>query len=249
MIVQRGVSYPPVSLQAADEGLMKEISFADLGLLLIGMQNGDTIDNIGNLYRLSPIEPKPLSLLPLTSSIQTKRENAILEQKKQIKEIKNPKERAAAMQMLEQDQKRVFVGGIFEDRKVLYNPSPMNMFMGVFEETWKTLKALFTGYLSPKYMAGPVGIVGAMQYGWALGVKEALFWVAVISMNLGIVNLLPIPVLDGGHICFALYEAVTKRKIKSKTMERLIFPFVVLMILFFIYLTYQDILRVISRFF
>jgi regulator of sigma E protease len=151
--------------------------------------------------------------------------------------------------MLEQDQKRVFVGGIFEDRKVLYNPSPMNMFMGVFEETWKTLKALFTGYLSPKYMAGPVGIVGAMQYGWALGVKEALFWVAVISMNLGIVNLLPIPVLDGGHICFALYEAVTKRKIKSKTMERLIFPFVVLMILFFIYLTYQDILRVISRFF
>lgn len=249
IIVQRGGSYPAIDWKLADEGFTKGISFVDLEKLVLAAQNLEGLDNIGNLYRLQPVEPRPLSSLPLTSSIQAKRESALSEQKKQIEEIKNPKEKAAALQVLEQDQKRLFIGGIFEDRKVLYNPSPITLFSGVFEETWKTLRALFTGYLSPKYMAGPVGIVGAMQYGWALGTKEALFWVAVISVNLGLINLLPIPVLDGGHVCFALYEAVTKKRIKSKTMERMIFPFVVLMILFFIYLTYQDILRVISRFF
>jgi len=249
MIVQRGGSYPAINWKQADDAFTQGISFADLEKLILAVQDVSDLYNVGNLYRLQPIEPRPLSSLPLTSSIQTKRENALSEQRKQIEEIKNPKEKAAALRVFEQDQKRLFIGGIFEDRKVLYNPSPVTLFVGVFEETWKTLRALFTGYLSPKYMAGPIGIVGAMQYGWALGTKEALFWVAVISVNLGLINLLPIPVLDGGHVCFALYEAITRKRIKSKTMEKMIFPFVILMILFFIYLTYQDIVRIISRFF
>jgi regulator of sigma E protease len=132
---------------------------------------------------------------------------------------------------------------------VIYNPSPFKMFVGVFDETWRTLRALVTGYLSPKYMSGPVGIVQAIHYGWMLGIKEALFWIAVISLNLGIINLLPVPVLDGGHICFAVIESITKKPIKAKTMERLVIPFIVLLVLFFIYLTYQDILRLLSRFF
>jgi len=249
MIVERGDPYPPVAWEEADQDFTKGISFPDVQKLIFSIGTDKRVSSIGNLHLLAPIAPKPFSALPLSASVQSKRENALSEQKKQIEEIKNPKEKVAALRGLEEDQKRLLLGGIFEDRKVLYNPSPVTLFGGVFSETWKTIKALFTGYLSPKYMSGPVGIVGAMQYGWTLGLKEALFWIAVISVNLGIVNLLPVPVLDGGHICFALYEAVTKKPIKSKTMEKFVFPFVILIIIFFVYLTYQDIVRVVSRFF
>ena len=81
------------------------------------------------------------------------------------------------------------------------------------------------------------------------GFKEALFWLGFISLNLGIINLFPLPVLDGGHILFSIVEMITKKPIKAKTMERLILPFIVLLILFFIFVTYQDIVRIISRFF
>ena len=63
---------------------------------------------------------------------------------------------------------------------------------------------------NPKYMSGPVGIVQVVHQSWMVGMKEALFWMAIISLNLGIVNLLPIPVLDGGHIMFSLLEMVRK---------------------------------------
>ena len=98
-------------------------------------------------------------------------------------------------------------------------------------------------------MSGPVGIVQAIHQGWSTGVTEAFFWIAVISLNLGILNLLPLPVLDGGHICLSIWEAITKKRIKAKTMERLIIPFIVLMLLFFLYATYNDIVRLITKFF
>lgn len=248
IIVQRGMEYPAISWHKSNSDFMTGISFTDLDQLSHSMLTKNHLSSIGNLYLLQPVEPKPLSELPLKSSVQSRMEDTLAQQKKQIEDIKNPKEKALALKNLEQDQGRLFLGALFEDRKVLYNPSPLVLFKGVFEETGKTFKALFTGYLSPKYMSGPIGIVGAMQYGWTLGVKEALFWIAVISVNLGLVNLLPVPVLDGGHICFAIYEAITKKKIKAKTMEKFIFPFVVLIIIFFVYLTYQDVLRLLSRF-
>ena len=163
--------------------------------------------------------------------------------------MKDPQQKEAALRVLEEGQNKLILGIQLEDRAVIYNPSPMRLFFSAFDETWRTIKALFTGYLSPKYMSGPVGIVQAIHHGWTTGFNEALFWIAVISLNLGILNLLPLPVLDGGHICISIWEAVTKKRIKAKTMERLIIPFIVLMLLFFLYATYNDILRLISRFF
>ena len=92
-------------------------------------------------------------------------------------------------------------------------------------------------------MAGPIGIVQLIHQSWEAGVKEALFWMGVISLNLGVINLLPIPVLDGGHIFFSLYEAVTKRRISGKTMERLVIPFVGPLVAFFLFITFHDLAR------
>jgi regulator of sigma E protease len=88
-----------------------------------------------------------------------------------------------------------------------------------------------------------------MHTSWAEGSKEALFWLGMISLNLGVLNLLPIPVLDGGHICFSIWEWVTKKPIKAKTMQKLVIPFVLLLVTLFIYLTYQDLARIIKRLF
>jgi regulator of sigma E protease len=135
------------------------------------------------------------------------------------------------------------------DVAVNYNPSPLTVFYDVIAETFKTLTALVTGKIHPKWMSGPVGMVQIMHHGFSLGIKEALFWMATISMNLGIFNLLPLPVLDGGHICFSLYEMVTRRRVSPKVMEKLVIPFVVLLVGLFIYVTYQDVLRLFSNLF
>jgi len=81
-----------------------------------------------------------------------------------------------------------------------------------------------------------------------LGIKEAIFWLGAISLNLGILNLLPIPVLDGGSIVLSFLEMITGRKLHPKTLERLILPFAFLLIAFFIFLTYQDLSRIFNGF-
>ena len=101
--------------------------------------------------------------------------------------------------------------------------------------------------VSMRQVDGPIGIgrdVGqaAREKGWT----PLLLITAAISLNLGIMNLLPIPILDGGHICFALVETVTKKPIKARTMERLVIPFLVLIIAMFIFTTYNDIVRLIT---
>jgi regulator of sigma E protease len=126
---------------------------------------------------------------------------------------------------------------------VEYNPNPLALFGKVFEEIWHTLKALFTGSLNPKWMSGPIGIVQVVHDHSMVSLKEALFWLGAISLNLGVLNLLPLPVLDGGTICFAFYELITGRRLKTKTLEKLIIPFALLLIGFFIFLTYHDLTR------
>ena len=249
MIVQRGGSYPPITWKLADETFLQGVDFKKLDSLAatIGtLQRGSCLDN---LCLLSSIQPKTLSEYPLPETKRAQLAQEFAAQKKQIESLKDPQQKEEAMRLLEENQKKLVLGVQLHDRPVIYNPSPVRLFFSAFDETWRTVKALFTGYLSPKYMSGPVGIVQAIHQGWSTGFNEAMFWIATISLNLGILNLMPLPVLDGGHICLSLWESVTKKRIKAKTMERLIIPFIVLLLLFFLYATYNDILRIISRFF
>lgn len=144
-------------------------------------------------------------------------------------------------------ENREILGISLSDRNVVYNPSPFVLLGDTAKEMWLTLSSLFSGSLSPKWLSGPVGIVKVMHDSWTMGIKEALYWMALISLNLGFLNLLPIPILDGGHICFALWEMITRKRVAAKTMERLVLPFVVLLIMFFVYVTYQDISRLFVR--
>ncbi|ACV27315.1 RIP metalloprotease RseP [Kangiella koreensis] len=94
------------------------------------------------------------------------------------------------------------------------------------EQTWvmverigSFLGKLITGKLSIKNLGGPVGIAqGAGQTAQA-GMVAFLLYLAMISVNLGFVNLLPIPMLDGGHLMYYLVELVRGKPVSEKIME------------------------------
>lgn len=249
VIVQRMPELPSLSWKDEDKYFMQQVDWKELSKITgtLGAPNSPT--QAGSFYLLNPIIPRPLSEFPLTETQRSWLAQKEEEQKKQIDAIENPQEKAEAQRLFESDQKRVKLGLALQDLPVRYNPSPLSIFGSVLQDTGRTLSALFTGTLNPKWMAGPVGIVEVIHHSWGIGVKEALFWMGLISLNLGLLNLLPIPVLDGGHICFSLVEMFTKKPIKAKTMEKLIIPFIVLLVALFVFLTYHDLIRIFGRFF
>ena len=249
MIITREGSVTPVSWKEADLAFVAGIHWKDLDRIIQSIGAQKPIRELSNLRLLNPVSPKPMNQLAIPEEKKEQMETAIAAQKKEIEQIKDPKQRAQAERIFEAGQNQVKIGILPVNRTVIYNPSPFVLFYNVFQETWKTIAALFSGNVSPKYMSGPVGIIHVMQQSWSYGFKEALFWLGMISLNLGVLNLLPIPVLDGGHVCFSLWEWITKRQLKAKTMERLVVPFIVLLIGLFIYMTYNDITRLFLGFF
>jgi regulator of sigma E protease len=248
IIVEKMEKSPVYSSKEADR-YFADFSLDNLNKIINSIGTQMPVSEMGNLRLLNPIAPVRMSDFPLPKEKKIQQEQQIEEQRKAIEALTDPKQKEAALKTLELYQKRLMLGINLQDRPVYYNPSPVELFSNVFQETYRTLLALISGHLSPKMISGPVGIVQVIHYGWSTGVTEALYWLAVISLNLGLLNLLPIPVLDGGYITFAIIEMFTKKPINSKTMERLIIPFVVAIVLLFIYLTYNDISRLIGRFF
>ncbi len=93
-------------------------------------------------------------------------------------------------------------------------------------ETWQisksilvTLKDLLIGNRSIKELGGPVKIAKYSGKTIELGIMMVLWFGAMISINLGVMNLLPIPMLDGGHLLFYLIEAIIGRPINVKVQE------------------------------
>lgn len=96
------------------------------------------------------------------------------------------------------------------------------------KETWRasTLIAqsvikLISGVVSPREVGGVVSIVSITKKASELGIVMLFMFAALISVNLGILNLLPIPALDGGHIIFAAYESIRRRPPSINAITRL----------------------------
>jgi len=82
------------------------------------------------------------------------------------------------------------------------------------------LKRLVSGELSLRTMSGPVGIAQVAREALVLGLASYLYLLAFFSLQLGILNLLPIPILDGGHILIVIVEAVMRRSLSDRVKER-----------------------------
>ncbi len=230
----------------ADEQFFNTYDITSLQKIITSIGTHHPVEEVGNLRLLRSVVPISAKDFPLSPKERTQYEKAMAEKEKAIQALDDPKQREEALRVFKEHRERLILGlnpQNLQDRQIRYNPAPVALFAKVFQETWRTLSALLTGYLSPKNLMGPVGIVQVIHTGWTVGFKEALFWLGMISLNLGLLNLLPIPVLDGGHILFAIVESITKKPLKAKTMERLIIPFVVLLVGLFIYMTFHDITR------
>jgi regulator of sigma E protease len=103
---------------------------------------------------------------------------------------------------------------------------------------------LVSGQMSPKLLGGPVMIAELAGESARSGIATLLGFTAFISINLGVLNLLPFPVLDGGHIFIILVESITRRKLSLKV-RGLIQQFGTLVLLFLMfYVTFNDIMRI-----
>lgn len=234
----------------ADEDFDREMNWGDINKIVSSIGTEHVTQSAGNFFLLKPIVPKMMSEFEISQEKKAFAEAELKEQKKEIDSIEDPERRARVAALLQSKEKQLLLGlpGI-QDRKVTYNPSPMTQFASVFSEIWRTLVALVTGSLNPKWISGPIGIVQVVHDTYMVGFKEALYWLGAISLNLGILNLLPIPVLDGGTIMLSFIEIITGKRFPPKTLEKLILPFAALLIALFVFLTYNDLSRLFQTFF
>lgn len=118
-----------------------------------------------------------------------------------------------------------------------------------FTSVAKLLKKLVSGQVSPKFLSGPVGI-GTMtseMFDSRIGITSILFFVGFISINLCIVNLLPIPIADGGQLLFFAIEKVRGRSLPQRAQAIIQQVSVIFLLALFVYITWYDILSLIDR--
>lgn len=250
IVVQRNPSQQTViSWENADASFDKGVDTTSLQKIAQSVGTGQTVTKAGDLVLLNSIVPKKWDQIILTPEKQALYASEIEQRKRLIEKISDSEKREQAMEIIkgQQDQLMLGIPGL-RDRRVTYNPEPTTLFMNVFGEVWQTLLALFSGALNVKWLSGPIGIVNVVQTSWAVGIKEALYWLGLISLNLGFLNLLPIPVLDGGTIVLSFFEMVSGRQLRPKTLEKLIIPFAIVLIGFFLFLTYNDVMRIFGGF-
>lgn len=106
-----------------------------------------------------------------------------------------------------------------------------------------TLKYLFTGNLGVNDLSGPVGIYEVVDEQSQYGIDSLLYLLAYLSINVGIVNLIPFPAFDGGHILFLLIEKIRRKPVSSNVEATITGIGFVCLILLMIYVTCHDVIN------
>ncbi len=110
-----------------------------------------------------------------------------------------------------------------------------------------TLKKLFLGELSLRSFSGPIGLYLASGISAQEGLSRFLDFIAFVSLQLGIINLFPIPPLDGGHVFTLLIEGTIRRDLSVQLKERVMQAGLVLLLLFMATVIYLDISKLFPR--
>lgn len=135
-----------------------------------------------------------------------------------------------------------FVKKKYGFREALFEGTRENL--KLLSMTGEVLKRLFTFQLSYKALGGPIQIAQASGAAARSGLGEFLYFVTFLSLQLGILNLLPIPVLDGGHVLFMSIEGVIRRPLSLKFKNTLTHMGLVLLLGLMVLITINDVDRV-----
>ncbi len=116
----------------------------------------------------------------------------------------------------------------------------------LFASMWDTIKYLFKGKVGVDQLSGPVGIYSVVDSQAKQGMEAILYLVAYLSINVGLINLLPFPAFDGGRILFLFIEKIFRKPV-SKNVENTIHSIgFFLIIALLVYVTFNDIIRLIG---
>jgi len=125
-------------------------------------------------------------------------------------------------------------------------PTPWEQISGVVVQMGELIGALVhskeTG-IGAKDMSGPVGIFGKLAADVNADIRLALSFLVLLNVNLAIINLMPIPVLDGGHITLALFELVTRRRVAPRFQEIATSAFALVLLSFMAYVSFFDLVK------
>ena len=111
------------------------------------------------------------------------------------------------------------------------------------------IRQLFTGEVSVKELSGPVGIVYMTGESVKAGLVSFVYFMALLSLNLAIINMLPLPALDGGRLLFIIARKITGKAITDDMEGKIHFIGIMLLFALMIYVTWNDIVRFVVPFF
>lgn len=150
--------------------------------------------------------------------------------------------------VLDAGAKRARIGIVFANTPTRYEvqkpgPLPWVQLQEVWDRTWRTLNALFhskeTG-VGIEDLSGPPGILAMLAANVKTDYRLALSFMVLLNINLAVLNLMPIPVLDGGHIMMSLYEKLRGKPLSVRLQEYATTAFAVMLLTFMAYVSFND---------
>jgi regulator of sigma E protease len=126
--------------------------------------------------------------------------------------------------------------------------NPIELMSGMFTMIRQTMSALVNRHSDVQFrnMSGPAGIVHAIKVTASMGFAQVLWLIIFININLAVLNLLPIPVLDGGHMAFATIAKLRGKPLPRRLLESTQGTFVLLLFGLIIYISFFDVRRIFS---
>ena len=146
---------------------------------------------------------------------------------------------------------RGWIGVTLGDATKTFKPGPVEAMKLSVERNWensglifRTLGGLFTGETSVRQLQGPVGIAQLSGEAARTDFLSVLSLMAVLSLNLGLINLMPVPVLDGGHITIMALEGIARRDFSMQVKEKMLLAGFVVLMMLMVTVIYNDLTRV-----
>ena len=113
----------------------------------------------------------------------------------------------------------------------------------IFKQMAVTVGYLFTGRIKLNQLSGPVGIYSVVGEQSKAGVASILYLIAFLSINVGFINLLPLPAFDGGHILFIIIEKIKGSPVDPELEGKIHTVGLILLMLLMVVVTINDIIR------
>ncbi|MCS4486279.1 RIP metalloprotease RseP [Staphylococcus americanisciuri] len=210
----------------------------------IGLQKGDTITEIGGkkINRFNDIKNALNETGGKETEIKVTRDGKTLTKtftpkKSEVKVSKNQKQTDYHLGFLPTKERSLVEPIIYAGEETL------RFGKVIFVAVVGMISSIFTGDFSFDMLNGPVGIYKNVDTVVKTGITNLIVWTAALSVNLGIMNLLPIPALDGGRILFVIYEAIFKKPANKKAETVIIAAGAVFVMIIMVLVTWNDIQR------